>query len=101
MEEKITWSEAKKFGKNIPFKNHAKAGSVESWRFKRGVGGTPTGRIAMSEVTPFTKPTPEGLIYCQCKYAAMDSQTHNCTKCGNYFDVTENKKLVEYKIVGV
>ena len=83
------------------FENNAPKGSVISWRHRAGVGGTPTGRIAMSEVTPFTKHTPEGLIYCQCKYAAMDSQTHSCTKCGNYFDVTENKKLVEYKIVGV
>lgn len=99
--EKITWSEARKFGKNVAFKNHAKPGSVESWRHKRFVGGTPNGRIAMSEITPFKKDPTEGLVYCQCEYAVMDSQTHNCTKCGDYFDVSENKKLVEYKIVGV
>ena len=98
--ETISWADAKKHGNGNLFKNHEKKGSIDSWRNKRNVGGTPSGRLAMSEITPFLKSghTP---IYCQCKEVVVDSSTFCCTKCGNYFDATENKKLESYRMTGV
>lgn len=97
--EKISWSDAKKHGNGTLFKNHAIKGSVESWRHKRGVGGSPNARVAMVEVIPFEKVKKEK--YCQCKDAVVNSLTYLCDKCGGYFDVAENKKLKSYRIIGI
>ncbi len=99
--ESISASQANQLARNGRLgEGNAPKGSIASWRNKHNTGGSPffNGRL---QDKVFQKDVMEGIVYCQCKFATVDSGTHKCTKCENYFDPLENKKLVEYKMIGV